>query len=438
MEALDRRTLLLGSVGLVLAGCGGGGSAGDTKAKKATPSGPNIVKPKTGTVVTEADTAALRDRLNQAFASRDVEQLVALVEPGDFALDDVRKRWTRRYANFDRLGFIDGEWYVGVPSGRTRNAAGGQVEYSGELVFAHTVRGCDGQQVVENMRATFRKKSEDAPLELLHIGEIDETFDPSVWDVADVDAIETEHTWIVFRAQDARRAKAFAGQIEAGAKRAFALMPRPKGVDKVFYALTWPQIDGRLWGGVSVGDADAHAYYHPFLDPAELARGQKKAADGTGLPLGTGRVGLHETSFSRSDFEDVACHEAVHVLANQWYASGGDKPTWVAEGLAQWGDSSPGSGRLMARDGARIRAAFREFQAIAPKGYKEFHDTPREYDFYGCSAAVFEYIDQEKGRDAVFEVAEAFYSSDTRSAAGKKLGTSEKQLLAATRKWIGA
>ncbi|MCL3818482.1 hypothetical protein [Aeromicrobium wangtongii] len=437
MEALDRRTLLLGSAGLVLAGCGGGGSGGDTKAK-ATPTGPNIVKPRTGTVVTEADTAALRERLNQALASGDVEQLVAVIEPGDFGLDDVRKRWTRRFENFDRLGFIDGQWYVGVPSGRTRNAAGGLVEFSGELVFAHTVKGCDGQQVVENMPAKFRKKSEDAPLELLHIGDIDEYFDPSVWDVADVDAIETEHTWIVFRRQDARRAKAHAARIEAGAKRAFALMPRPKGVDKVFYALTWPQIDGKLWGGVSVGDADAHAYYHPFLDPDELARGQKKAADSTGLPLGTGRVGLHETSFSRSDFEDVACHEAIHVLANQWYAGDRAKPTWVAEGLAMWGDSRPGSGRLMARDGGRIRATFAEFQTIAPKGYDEFHDSPREYEFYACSGAVFEYLDQTQGRDAVFEVAEAFYSSDTRSQAGKKLGRSEKELLAATRKWIGA
>src|SRR5690606_2287467 len=131
----------------------------------------------------------------------------------------------------------------------TRNAAGGAVEYDGDLVFAHQVEGCDAQQVVESYRATFRKKSEDAPLELLHLGDAEATFDPSIWDVAAVDVIETKHAWIVFREQDAARAKAFSGRIEAGARRAFDLMPRPKGVDKVFYTLTWPKIDGKLYGG---------------------------------------------------------------------------------------------------------------------------------------------------------------------------------------------
>lgn len=434
MQNVDRRTLLLGSAGLVLAGCSGG----DTKAAKPSPKGPNIVKQKTGNVVTEADIAALRDRLNKALKSGDVKQLVGVIDAEDFALDDFEKRWSRRMDNFRRLGFVDGEWYVGLPSGRTRNAAGGVVEYGGDLVFAHTVKGCDGQQVVESMNADFRKKSEDAPLELLHVGDVDATFDPSIWDVAEVDAIETKHAHIVFRTKDAKRAKAYAGRIEAGAKRAFGLMPRPKGVDKVFYVLTWPAIDGKLWGGVAVGDYLAHAYYHPFLDPEELARGQKNPTASKGLPRATGRVGLHEAALNRADLADTSCHEAMHVLAEQWRGAVAETPTWAVEGLARWGDSQPGSGRLMARAGGRIRATFREFESVARKGYDEFHKSPREGDFYDCSAAVFEYLNNEKGRDAVFETAEAFYSAESRQAAAKKLGRSEKDLLAATRKWLRA
>lgn len=431
MTNVERRTLLLGSAGLLLAGCGGGG--GSDPKPKAKSTGPNIVKPRTGNVVTPEDTAALRDRLNAAFRTGDVKKMSSLIDPDDFAVKDFEKRWRRRFENFDRLGFIEGEWYVGVPSGRTRNASGGLVEYSGDLVFAHTVEGCDGQQVVETTRADFRKKTEDAPLELMHVGDVEESYDPSIWDVADVDALETDHARIVFRLQDRNRAESYAARIEAGAKRAFGLMPRPKGVDKVFYALTWPAIDGKLYGGVGISDADAHAYYHPFVDPDELARGQKKRVKDDGLPRATGRVGLHRASLSRSDFQEVACHEAVHVLANQWLGAG-DKPTWVAEGLATW--AADGGARVMAREGGRIRSSFSAFEKVATKGYREFHESSREYDYYMCSAAVFTYLEQEKGRDAVMETAEAFYG-ETRDAAADKIGRSEQELFAATRKWLG-
>ncbi|MEV7396118.1 hypothetical protein [Aeromicrobium sp. NPDC092404] len=430
---VDRRTLLLGSAGLLFVGCSGGK---DSEGAKPSPKGPNIVKPRTGNVVDEADLKELAGRLNQALRSGDVKQLMGVIDADGFALEDFEKRWTRRMANFDRLGTIEGEWYIGLPGGRTRNAAGGLVEYNGDLVFAHTVKGCDGQQVVESMRAGFRKKSTDAPLELTNVGDVDAYFDPSIWDVAEIDAIETKHAQIVFRLKDAKRAKAFAGRIEAGAKRAFEVMPNPSGVSKVFYALTWPAIDGKLWGGVAVGDADAHAYYHPFLDPMELARGQRKVAGNKNLPLATGRVGLHEGTFNRPDFEDVACHEAVHVLAEQWRGGTGRAPTWAVEGLATWGER-PGSG-LLAAEGGRIRAAFPGFQSVALKGYDEFHQTSREYDYYMCAGAVYEYLDSEKGRDAVFETAAAFYGAKDRKAAAKQLGRSEKDLLAATRKWLGA
>lgn len=429
MNTIDRRALLLGTAGGLLVSACGGSDGGTTRTK-----GPNIVKPDTGTVVTTEDTAALTARLNKAFESRDVDQLINVVDPNASGLDFVREWWGRRYDNFERLDFITGEWYVGVPAGRTRNAAGGQVEYDGDLVFASTVAGCDAQQVVETYRASFRKTSDDAPLELMNLGEPSENYLPAFWDVAKIDVIETKHACVAFRAKDADRAKTFRDRIEKGAASAFSFMPNPQGVTKVFYALTWPGIDGELYGGVGIGEADAHAYLHRFVDPAELASGQETPATGAGLSKATGRVGLHQGSFTRSDFQETAAHEAIHVLANQWYTDGG-APSWVAEGLATWGARGGTSG-LMTRDGGRIRSYFGTFAKRALKGYDEFHQHSHEYEMYVCSAAVYAYLEHEGGKDAAFELAEAFYGAPSRSDAAKKLGRSEKELFAATRKWL--
>jgi hypothetical protein len=430
MTNIDRRTLLLGAAGsVVLAGCSDGDADAD---------GPVIVKAEKGNIVTPEDTVVLRDKLGKALEAGDVDALMKLIDDQELS-EDFRERWERRFANFQRLGFVDGQWYVGLPSGRTRNASGGLVEYGGTLVFAHRVKGCDGQQVVESFNTDFRKKSTTSPLEIVNVGQVEQYFDPSIWDVAEVDAIETQHAWIVFRLQDADQAKESAKRIEAGAERAFGIMPRPKGVDKIFYGLTWPKVDGELWGGVGLGEAEAHAYSHDFLDPAELATGQRKRASAKGLPRATGRVGLHQSAFSSGDLEGTACHEAIHVLANQW-GSHGDTPTWVIEGLAKWGESRPGSGRLMTDDGARIRSAFAAFQNVALKDYDVFHRVPaaQEYSNYACAGAVFEYLARENGRDAVLETASAFYGAETRADGAKKLGISEKELLARTRRWLAS
>ena len=210
-------------------------------------------------------------------------------------------------------------------------------------------------------------------------------------------------------------------------------MPRPKGVSKMFYALTWPAVDGKLYGGVAVGEALAHAYLHPYLSPADLSKGQRTPTDVKGLPKATGRVGLHEAAFAEGDIQDTACHEAVHILANQWYEAG-DIPIWAVEGLATWAEQ--GRTRLLAqRD--RMRAEFSKFEKVVPLGYDEFHDTSSEYAFYLCSGAIYAAIEERAGRDGVFEVAEAFYGSTGREKAENKIGRTQKELVAEARKWIG-
>ncbi len=433
MRPVGRRSLLIGSAGLALAACSGGGDDADPKAS----SGPKIHRPEEGNAVSAEDAAALRDRLNEAFRSGDVDQLVDLVDSEDYSREDVRSRWSRRFENFERLGFVEGEWFVGVPGGRTRNASGGSVEYSGGLVFAYQVKGSDAQPVVETYSSDFRKESEDAPLELLHLGEPQESYDPAFWDVAEIDAIETKHAWIAFRKGDAATAARVKGQIESGAAQAFDLMPRPKGVSKVFYALTWPEIDGELWGGVAVGDARAHAYYHSFVDPNALAKGQEKPADTKGLPQGTGRVGMHQDSLA-SDTERTACHEAIHILANQWLSAGG-APQWASEGLATWGERTAGG--VMGEYGGRIRSAFGRFAAMYEKDpfdvdfYAKDQDV--RFDNYLCSAAIFACLEDTKGRAAVFDTAQEFYSSSTGASDDPTVDRTQ-QIMARTRKWLRA
>lgn len=429
MSDVDRRTLLLGSAGVVVLGACSG-------EKKSEPDGPIIVRQEAGNVVTTDDAKALVARLNQAFEERDLATLVKLTDPDSFD-DKFEKRWKRRFDNFERIGVVSGEWFVGQPTTRTRNASGGLVEYSGDLVFAHRVDGCDALNVVESFSGDFRKKSVDAPLEVLRVGEVVQYFDPSIWDLAKVDAIETAHTVIVFREQEAGRAKQYAKQIESGAARAFDVMPRPEGVSKVFVGLTWPKVKETLWGGSQLSEAAGNAYVHKFLDPGELAKGQKSAAATKGAPVATGRIGLHAATFDgRSSVSDVACHEAVHVLANQWGESA-DAPDWSVEGLAGWGDFATGSRGLLATHGGRIRSQFAGFRRRMSTKNPDFYGSAIT-DNYNCAAAVYEYLEAEEGRDTMFKIAKAHYTGGPPEEQDEAAGVSRAELLERTQKWLRA
>ena len=433
MNDLDRRTVLLGSAGmLVLAGCSG--SDGKTKQDD----GPVIVDQETGNLVMAKDTEALVKRLGEAFRAHDVAALAALVDPDSYD-DAFEKRWRRRSDNFERIGVVEGQWFVGAPSGRTRNSSGGLVEYDGDLVFGHRITDCDSRYVVESYGARFRKKSTDAPLEVLRVGEVQERFDPSIWDITEIDVITTKHAIIAFRGEDRARAKALAAEIDKGAARAKNIITPPKGVSKFFYVVGWGDISKTLYGGGGsvILDSDGAAYSQRYLDPDELASGQKRPAEGKDAPLtATGRILLQPSLFGSSSARvtEVACHEAAHLLCNQWgWAS--IMPNWVIEGIATWTGLQPGSGRLMRENGGVIRSQFAAFRQRmqADDSYDGFHKTPMRLVNYQCSGAVFEYLDQEEGRKRALQVAEGFYAEDR-----DLIGTTPDALLAATQKWLGA
>jgi hypothetical protein len=431
---IERRTLLMGSAGLMLLAACGGGSDG----KKVVPAGkeddgPVIVEQDAGNAVTPEDVATLVAALNAAFDARDLDALIELTAlSGPTGDQDLRQRWAYRLENFTRNDIVAGEFFVGLPKGRARNASGGRLEYRGSVVFGHRIRDCDARDVVEEFNASFSKASADAPLVIDRLGDVEAGFSPAIWDVAKLDTIVTERTVLAFRTQDTALARTHAAAIDAGVKRAFALMAVPEGVSKVFFALAWDEVYGTLWGGPNLSESLGAAYPHVYLDPAALASGQSVPAVGDNLPVATARIALYASSFSSGKIDDVACHEAVHALANQW---GRDSPSWVAEGLARWADREPGSGGLLKQRGA-IAAAFPAFRRrMGTKKVEFYQDDPQGLN-YECAGAVFEHLDRTEGRKRVFEVASAFYGPSDQVTS--RLGVDEDGLLAATEKWLTA
>lgn len=446
---LTRRSLLVVSATGLLSGCSGGGDPAGSPSARATSafsgvpssaptsSGPNIVRPDAGTVLLPEDVTALTRQLSQATSSGEVGRLMDLLPADAILREDLEKWWARRLDGMRRIGGITTQWYLQVPSGRTRNGSGGPVEVDVVFAFGHRIPGCDAQMVVEQVHGSIRKAGPEASIELLGLSTTpDDRVTPAVWDVSPIRALHTDHTVIVFRPQDAAVAKARAAEIEEGARRAFAAMPRPRGVSKVFYALTWPEVDGKLWGGVSTADADAHAYHHHFLNPDDLAKGNRVAAGRRGMPLSTGRVGLHQAALGRPDFIELCTHEAVHVLAEQWAGLPDEPPTWVVEGLATW--AATGDELASWRSQARTHwAAFTDVAGRGPEQYELFHHSPLESVFYRCGALVFAWLEATEGRQAALDVARAYYGSGYREEAEQAMGRTQAELLAGTRSWLG-
>ena len=433
---LQRRTLLMGSAGLMfLTACGGG--SGGTKIVPTTKQdyGPVINEQGAGNAVTPKDVAVLVAALNAAFDGRDLDRLLELVgvttvTPGD---KDLRERWAYRLDNFERNDIVSGEFFVGLPDGRGRNSSGGPLEYRGSVVFGHRVRDCDSRDVVEVFGATFVKDSAKAPLVIDGLGGTPDGFAPAIWDVAKVDIIVTDRAVVAFREQDREVVVKAAAELDAGVKQAFDLMPKPAGVEKVFFAVAWEGVRDTLWGGPNNPETSGAAYSHRYVDPAKLAAGQTVAAVGAGQPIATARVALNPNAFEPGMVRDVSRHEAVHALANQW---GVGAPSWVAEGLAQWYDNQVDPTTFRQQRDA-IARSFPGFRRRTQKDASFYENDPDGLN-YQCAAAIFEHLDRTEGRQRVFEVASTYYGNAQEYQMAELIGVDEDGLLAATQKWLGA
>lgn len=426
-----RRRLLIGSAAYaLLVGCGGGTTAKEKKPREAD--GPVIIEQGGGNAVTAADVAALVSSLNAAFDDRDLQRLLELTgTPLDPSFEE---HWSHRLENFERLDLVEGQFFVGEPDGRGRNASGGPLEYRGDVVFAHQVRGCDAREVVEVSKATFTKASAEAPLKIDSIGLI-EGFAPAIWDIATVDALVTDHTIIVYRPQDKTIAQRSAASIEAGAKRAFGLMPRPEGVDKILIAIVPKDVGDTLWDGPASPEALGAGYPHEYLDPGELAKGQSVPVAAEGQAVGTARIAIFTEKLDSQQWaEDTACHEIVHALACQW---GMLVPAWAAEGLAKWGELKTRGGDVLPQRDA-VRRAYAGFRKRMNNPRVKFYaDDPGGLN-YECASATFAYLDSTAGTARVLEVASALYRTTDADQLTAMIGVDQDGLFAATQKWLDA
>ncbi|KAA1378695.1 hypothetical protein [Aeromicrobium fastidiosum] len=435
---VHRRTLLMGSAGLMfLSACGGGSDGTKIVPTAKQDDGPVINEQDAGNAVTPKDVAVLVAALNAAFEGRDLDRLLELVgattvTPGD---KDLRERWAYRLDNFERNDIVSGEFFVGLPEGRARNSSGGPLEYRSNVVFGHRIRDCDSRDVVEVFDATFVKDSATAPLVIDRVSETPEGFAPAIWDVAKVDIAVTDHAVLAFRSQDRDVVRRSVTEFDAGVARAFDLMPRPAGVEKVFIAVAWDEVRDTLWGGSNLIEAQGVAYSHLYVDPAELAQGQTVAVVGDGQPVATARIAVNPSAFESGSVGDVACHEAVHALANQW---GRDAPRWVVEGLARWVENQADAGAFQQQRDA-IARSFPGFRRRMPRSaVEEFYTDDPDGLNYECGAAVFEHLARTEGRERVIEVASTFYGNDDADTVASVLGVDEDGLFAATQKWLRA
>lgn len=432
-EIISRRTLIYGSAGAaLLAACGGGGGGQGSDAGAPEPKGPVINKQDAGTQVTPADQLALVESLDAALKSGDPQAVLALL--GEVGEESV---WVNRARSAGKLPYALSAVFLDKAYDRTVNSAGGAVEYKTTLVYAHQLAGCDAQPTGLPYFVDIRKESPEAPLKITRtlVANEDGPY-PTLWDISDVDYLETDDTLLVFRPADAARAKANLDRIDAGVRQGKELITPAEGVEKVFVALGWPAVKKTLFGGSGLPEALGTATRMSFIEPQLMADGgvDPGAALKNG-PLAGCRIVLHDDLFrGGQDVQAVTYHEAVHSLAYKW---GVGAPSWAAEGLATWAEEGGAAG-VRSRTGGQVAAQFPAFARRA---------VTKDFDFYQgdvtanytCASAIYAAVEQDDGVKGVLALAEAAYRSERDDKAFQKAsGTSFEKLLARTATWARA
>lgn len=431
MEILTRREVLIGATGIVgaglLAGCGDG---------QPDDGGPVINKTDPGNVVSEADVRKFCAKLDRLYAAGDINGLVKSL---NVETADAKKVLQNSMKAARLLPFAVARFYLATSSDRTVNSSGSQVEYDTNLVFAHQIKDCDAKPISRAFPITVLKKTRHADLIVTTFGLGVDDLSPMPWDVTEISVQTSKHAVVVTAKKNARAVKAVLDKFEAGTKTAIDTVPPAKGVSKVFFVMSWgKKADESLFDGWGrTLDRDAFAASAAYVDPQQIADGTIAAdAQSKSGSMASGRVFMRTGSLNRmSEFQQIACHEAVHVLADQWGRS--RAPTWVVEGLATW----VAEGRLRGLRGDRraaIRSGFAGFRHDILSGDYNFQkQSDAEVNRnYLCSAAIFAYLEDTKGKKKALELAELCYRNGAKDGVRQSVGKSIKELFEDVGAWV--
>lgn len=444
---LDRRALLIGAGGLLVAGCSDGAvessgtstptasptttSASPTVTASPTPTGPIIHQQDAGTVITREDINALVDRLGRAVRSADVDAMREIVPSVN------RKVWKRRLDNIARFPMSDLGFAFDDTYDRQTNAAGGRLEMDANVAFLHQITGVDARPAVQIYRTTLLKESPTAPVRVLSLKGPDDETSPAPWDLGDWRVFESRHAVVAALPVDVDRVRAAMPVIDRAVARAMAVIPPPPGMSRAYFAVG--EAGSRLYGTVSsnesIQEASGYALRIGYVAPAEAARQGKI---GAGKVYAGGRLMLNPSAFvSTERLEQVACHETLHALSYQW----GSSDPWPTEGLAEWGEQGTLRGLLASGSWrSTVRAGFAGFAdrmaGVGALDYQVFHSDATEYTNYECAAAVYAYLESRGGRREALRFGRLMFSNAADEAIRQMGDVDQATLFGKVQRWV--
>lgn len=433
---LGRRGFLIGASGVLLAGCGSGkepASSGGSSASP-SPSGPVINKKSAGNVVSAEDLQALVSRLDELLGAGDVDGLMKALGVESHERDE----WQSRVTAVRTVPLVDNHFYVTSSNDRLVNGSGGAVEFRSTLVMTHRIPDCDAHAVAQTFDVELVKPGEGQPVGVVRCyGTDDDEVSPLPWELARIASVAGRRATLLTRAADLDAVRRYVPLADAGVAAAMAAIPPPKGASKVAFTMAWDQRSDEETFGRREKTIDRAAFctYVSFVDPQELADGTVKPDDRGATTGRSGRVLMRRSSRrSDADFRETACHEAVHALAGQW----GTADSWVAEGLAEWVSSGYSAG-VRVRSYGEVRSGFGAFAGEVVRddfGYDEFQAEGTNYRNYQCSAAIFSWAEQTRGRAAAVRLARACYEDGAEKGVRRALGTSFPAMVQEVAAWL--
>ncbi len=423
-HALDRRTVLVTAAAGLVAGCSDDDPtvAGENRRrprKKKKSKQRNQAKPGQ-TRLAQDDLDGVAAELTALLGGEDRQGFLDYARPSD------RAQWERMWDGLHAVPTVDRAFVLQAADDGWVNQKGGPVNATVRGVVAYRIDGCDGEPVAHLCDLTLFKPPKGAA-RVQALGPVrDETAAP--WLLSPVEAVVGTSVVMIARTQDAATARRIVSQADAGAERAMDYLTAPPGVSRICITLSWPEARDRLYGG-SDGDFVGSAHNYRYVDPQVLAdtgeRGRGETFDGSRVVIDTGAM-------SAQGPEKVSAHESVHALAFQW---GRSAPPLYAEGLARFVELGAGETERAARDLGPARFGDFISRITARPGRAAFYDSTWLEDNYTAAAATCGYVAREYGDASLRDLVRAAYEGAA-NPARTVLGTSERKLLRAVKRWL--